>query len=171
MFKKILIANRGEIVLRIIRTCRELGVKTVAIFSEADRDSMHVRFADEAYCVGPPPSTESYLNIPAILDVCRKSGAEAIHPGYGFLSENAHFAKCCEEANLVFIGPSIDAIEKMGNKSVSRSTVIKNDVPVIPGTETTHLCRRGYLSHLPGNWLPRHAEGGCGRGRQGDADR
>jgi acetyl/propionyl-CoA carboxylase alpha subunit len=144
VFKKILIANRGEIVIRIIRTCRELGVKTVAIYSEADRDSMHVRFADEAYCVGPPPSTESYLNIPAILDVCRKSGAEAVHPGYGFLSENAHFAKCCEEAKLVFIGPGIDAIEKMGNKSVSRATVIKITFRSSPGLKNPYLPMRIY---------------------------
>lgn len=135
MFNKILIANRGEIAIRIIRTCRELGIKTVAVYSEADRDSLHVRFADEAYCVGPAPSTESYLVIPAILEVCRKSGAEAVHPGYGFLSENAKFAKSCMDAGLVFIGPGINAIEKMGNKAVSRSTVIKNNVPVIPGTE------------------------------------
>lgn len=135
MFKKILIANRGEIAIRIIRTCRELGVKTVAVYSEADRESLHVRFADEAYCVGPPPSTESYLVIPALLEVCRKSGAEAVHPGYGFLSENAHFAQCCIDAGITFIGPGIEAIEKMGNKSVSRTTMIENNVPVIPGTE------------------------------------
>jgi acetyl-CoA carboxylase biotin carboxylase subunit len=135
VFKKILIANRGEIAIRIIRTCRELGVKTVAVYSEADRDSLHVRFADEAYCVGPPPSTESYLVIPAILEVCRKSGAEAVHPGYGFLSENAHFAQCCIDAGITFIGPGIEAIEKMGNKSLSRSTMIEKNVPVIPGTE------------------------------------
>jgi len=167
VFKKILIANRGEIVLRIIRTCRELDVKTVAIYSEADRDSMHVRFADEAYCVGPPPSTESYLNIPAILDVCRQSGAEAIHPGYGFLSENAHFAKCCEEANLVFIGPGIDAIEKMGNKSVSRSTVIKNDVPVVPGTEQPISADADILAICRGIGFPvmlKAAAGGGGKG-------
>ncbi|MEN8264904.1 MAG: acetyl-CoA carboxylase biotin carboxylase subunit [Nitrospirota bacterium] len=135
MFKKILIANRGEIAIRIIRTCRELGVKTVAVYSEADRESLHVRFADEAYCVGPPPSTESYLVIPAILEVCRKSGAEAVHPGYGFLSENANFAQCCIDAGLTFIGPGIEAINKMGNKSISRSTMIEKNVPVIPGTE------------------------------------
>ncbi len=135
MFKKILIANRGEIAIRIIRTCRELGVKTVAVYSEADRESLHVRFADEAYCVGPAPSTESYLVIPAILEVCRKSGAEAVHPGYGFLSENANFAQCCIDAGLTFIGPSIEAINKMGNKSISRSTMIEKNVPVIPGTE------------------------------------
>jgi len=135
VFSKILIANRGEIAIRIIRTCRELGIKTVAVYSEADRDSLHVRFADEAYCVGPPPSTESYLVIPAILEVCRKSGAEAVHPGYGFLSENAHFAQCCIDEGITFIGPSIEAINKMGNKALSRTTMIENNVPVIPGTE------------------------------------
>lgn len=167
MFKKILIANRGEIVIRIIRTCRELGVKTVAVYSEADRDSMHVRFADEAYCVGPPASTESYLNIPAILDVCRKSGAEAVHPGYGFLSENAHFAKCCEEAKLVFIGPGINAIEKMGNKSVSRATVIENNVPVIPGTEKPISADTDILSICQDIGFPvmlKAAAGGGGKG-------
>jgi acetyl-CoA carboxylase biotin carboxylase subunit len=167
VFKKILIANRGEIVIRIIRTCRELGVKTVAIYSEADRDSMHVRFADEAYCVGPPPSTESYLNIPAILDVCSKSGAEAVHPGYGFLSENAHFAKCCEDAKLVFIGPGINAIEKMGNKSVSRATVIENNVPVIPGTEKPIAADADILSLCQDIGFPvmlKAAAGGGGKG-------
>lgn len=135
MFKKILIANRGEIAIRIIRTCRDVGVKTVAIYSEADRDALHVRFADEAYCVGPPPSTESYLNVEALLEVARKSGAEAIHPGYGFLSENAHFARSCKEAGIVFIGPSVEAIEKMGNKTVARLTMMGHDVPLIPGTK------------------------------------
>jgi len=167
VFKKILIANRGEIVIRIIRTCRELGVKTVAVYSEADRDSMHVRFADEAYCVGPPPSTESYLNIPAILDVCRKSGAEAVHPGYGFLSENAYFAKCCEGEKLVFIGPPINAIEKMGDKSVSRATVIGNNVPVVPGTEKPISADADILSLCQGIGFPvmlKAAAGGGGKG-------
>lgn len=135
MFKKILIANRGEIAIRIIRTCREMGVKTVAVYSEADRDSLHVHFADEAYCVGPAASTESYLVIDKLLEVCRKSGAEAVHPGYGFLSENAGFAQRCTDEGLTFIGPGIEAIEKMGNKSLSRTTMIANNVPVIPGTE------------------------------------
>jgi acetyl-CoA carboxylase biotin carboxylase subunit len=112
-----------------------MGIKTVAIYSEADRDALHVRFADEAYCVGPAPSSESYLNIDRLLEVARKSGAEAIHPGYGFLSENAHFAQTCIEAGLVFIGPSIDAIERMGDKALARLTMMDHDVPLIPGTK------------------------------------
>jgi len=106
MFKKILIANRGEIALRIIRTCKEMGIKTVAVYSTADHDSLHVRFADEAVCIGPPPGAESYLNIPAILSVAEITNADAIHPGYGFLAENSKFAKICQENNIKFIGPS-----------------------------------------------------------------
>lgn len=135
MFKKILIANRGEIAIRIIRTCHDMGIRTVAIYSEADRKALHVRFADEAYCVGPAPSSESYLNVERLLEVARKSGAEAVHPGYGFLSENAHFARSCIEAGLVFIGPSIDAIKKMGDKAIARLTMMDREVPLIPGTK------------------------------------
>ena len=133
MFTKILIANRGEIAIRVIRACRELGIANVAIFSEADRSSLHVRYADEAYCVGPPPSTQSYLNMDAILDVTRRAGAEAIHPGYGFLAENAEFAGRCEAAGIVFIGPPSSAIRAMGSKTSARRLATGAGVPVVPG--------------------------------------
>lgn len=134
MFKKVLIANRGEIAVRIIRACEERGIPTVAIFSEADRTALHVRYADEAYCVGPPPSRDSYLQIDRIIDVARKAGVEAVHPGYGFLSENAEFAAACGDAGITFIGPSPEAIEKMGDKSTARATVGKRNVPLVPGS-------------------------------------
>ncbi len=134
MFNKILIANRGEIALRIMRTCREMGIKTVAVFSQADRKSRHVRFADEAYCIGPAPALESYLDGDAILKVCGKSGAQAIHPGYGFLSENRQFADKCRRAGFIFIGPEAVVIEKMGNKGMAREIMRANGIPIIPGT-------------------------------------
>ncbi len=135
MFKKILIANRGEIALRIIRTCKELGIKTVAVYSEADRYSLHVRFADEAVCIGPGPSKESYLNIPRIIAAAEITNAEAIHPGYGFLAENAMFAEICESSGIKFIGPTPDAIEAMGDKALAKETMRKAGVPVIPGSD------------------------------------
>lgn len=134
MFKKVLVANRGEIAVRIIRACEERGIPTVAIFSEADRTALHVRYADEAYCVGPAPSRESYLQIAKIIDVARNAGVDAIHPGYGFLSENAEFAAACQDAGITFIGPSADAIAKMGDKSTARATVAQRDVPLVPGS-------------------------------------
>ncbi len=135
MFKKILIANRGEIALRIIRTCREMGIKTVAVYSEADKDSLHVRFADEAVCIGPPPSKESYLNIPRIMAVAEITGADAIHPGYGFLAENAEFSAICEDSKIKFIGPSPDMINAMGDKAFAKATMRKSQVPVVPGSD------------------------------------
>ncbi|MFI5237146.1 MAG: acetyl-CoA carboxylase biotin carboxylase subunit [Ignavibacteriales bacterium] len=135
MFKKILIANRGEIALRIIRTCKELGINTVAVYSEADKDSLHVTFADEAVCIGPPLSKESYLKIPAIISAAQVTGADAIHPGYGFLAENANFSEICAESNLKFIGPSPEMIRAMGDKSFAKDTMKKNGVPVIPGSD------------------------------------
>lgn len=134
MFKKILIANRGEIALRVIRTCKEMGIKTVAVYSTADRDSLHVRFADEAVCIGPPPSNESYLKIPNIIAAAEITNADAIHPGYGFLAENAKFSKICEEHNIKFIGASADMINKMGDKASARATMIEAGVPTIPGS-------------------------------------
>lgn len=135
MFKKILIANRGEIALRVIRTCKEMGIKTVAIYSTADRDSLHVRFADEAVCVGPASSTESYLNVPRIMAAVEITNADAIHPGYGFLSENAAFAEVCREYGIKFIGPTPEQIRAMGDKITAKETMIKAGVPCIPGTE------------------------------------
>jgi acetyl-CoA carboxylase biotin carboxylase subunit len=135
MFKKILIANRGEIALRVIRTCREIGIKTVAVYSTADSESLHVRFADEAVCIGPPPSNESYLKMSAILAAAEITNADAIHPGYGFLSENAKFSKLCEESGIKFIGATSDMISKMGDKASARATMKEAGVPTIPGSE------------------------------------
>ena len=135
MIKKILIANRGEIAVRVIRSCREMGIQTVAVYSDADRTSMHVRYADEAYLIGPPPSNESYLSIDKILNIARVSGADAIHPGYGFLSENASFANKVKEAGLIFIGPSSESIQSMGNKITARKRMTAAGVPVVPGTK------------------------------------
>ncbi len=134
MFRKVLIANRGEIAVRIIRACRELGIPTVAIYSEADAKSLHVRLATEAYCIGPAKSSDSYLKIPAIISAAMVSGADAIHPGYGFMSERADFAEICEQHGIKFIGPSSEAMRKMGDKATARRTMIENDVPVTPGT-------------------------------------
>ncbi len=134
MFKKILIANRGEIALRVISACRELGIRTVAIYSEADRDALHVRYADEDVCVGPYPSAASYLNISAIVSAAEITEADAIHPGYGFLSENAYFAEILQDCHIAFIGPSPDAIRKMGDKSLARRTVAAAGVPTVPGS-------------------------------------
>ena len=141
MFRKVLVANRGEIAVRIIRTLREMGITSVAIYSEADRAALHVRVADEAYCVGPPPSTESYLQIETIIDVCRRSGAEAVHPGYGFLSENAQFVEACEAADIAFIGPPSRAIEAMGDKLSARERMIAAGVPVVPGADGGELAQ------------------------------
>jgi len=134
MFKKILIANRGEIALRIIRTCKEMGIKTVAVYSTADKDSLHVRFADEAVCIGPASSTESYLSVPKIMAAVEITNADALHPGYGFLSENADFAEICNEYGVKFIGPSAKMIRMMGDKVTAKETMIKANVPCVPGS-------------------------------------
>ncbi len=135
MFQKILIANRGEIALRVIRTCKEMGIKTVAVYSTADKDSLHVRFADEAVCIGPPSSTDSYLNVPHIMAAAEVTNADAIHPGYGFLAENAHFAEICADYNIKFIGPTAEMIRSMGDKITAKQTMIRAGVPVIPGSD------------------------------------
>ncbi len=134
MFNKVLIANRGEIALRIIRACHELGIPTVAVYSEADRESLHVRFADEEVCIGPPPAASSYLDIPRILAAAEITGAEAIHPGYGFLAENAEFAEVCKSSDIVFIGPTPEQIRAMGDKATARKTMMDSGVPTVPGT-------------------------------------
>ena len=135
MLRKVLIANRGEIAVRIIRTCREMGIATVAVYSEIDKDSLHTKRAVEAICKGPAPSSKSYLNMKNILEAAVVTGADSIHPGFGFLAENADFAKMCEESNIKFIGPSYNVIELMGNKSNSKDLMKKNGVPVIPGSD------------------------------------
>ncbi|HVF40685.1 MAG TPA: acetyl-CoA carboxylase biotin carboxylase subunit [Gemmatimonadaceae bacterium] len=134
MFKKVLIANRGEIALRVIRACRELGIQTVAVYSEADRESLHVRFADDDVCIGPAPARDSYLKIPRIIAAAEIAGADAIHPGYGFLAENAEFAETCAASNITFIGPTADQIRVMGDKASARNAMTKVGVPIIPGT-------------------------------------
>ncbi len=134
MFRKVLIANRGEIAVRIIRACREIGIPTVAIYSQADANSLHVRLATEAYCIGPAQSAKSYLSIPAIISAAIVSGADAIHPGYGFMSERADFAEICAKHGIKFIGPTAEAMRKMGDKATARKTMIENNVPVTPGT-------------------------------------
>lgn len=141
MFSKILIANRGEIALRVIRTCREMGIKTVAVYSTADRDSLHVKFADEAVCIGKPQSSESYLNIPHLMAAAEITNADAIHPGYGFLAENSKFAQICTEHGIKFIGPTPEMINSMGDKITAKETMIRAGVPVVPGGE-------GLLQHL-----------------------
>ncbi|HAF47165.1 MAG: acetyl-CoA carboxylase biotin carboxylase subunit [Flavobacteriales bacterium] len=135
MFKKVLIANRGEIALRVIRTCKEMGIKTVAVYSKADADSLHVRFADEAVCIGPSPSSESYLSIPNIISAAEITNADAIHPGYGFLSENAKFSRICAEHGIKFIGATAEQIEKMGDKATAKETMKEAGVPCVPGSE------------------------------------
>lgn len=135
MIEKVLIANRGEIALRVIRACRELGVTTVAVYSQADSESLHVKLADEAYCIGPPQSTRSYLHIPAIISTAVVTGADAIHPGYGFLSENANFAEICADHRIKFIGPSVTAISSMGDKASAREAMRAAGVPVVPGSQ------------------------------------
>lgn len=135
MFSKVLIVNRGEIAIRIIRACKEMGIRTVAVYSKADQDSLHVLLADEAVCIGKAQSKESYLNISAIISAAEVTDVEAIHPGYGFLSENAHFAEICEACKITFIGPPPEAISRMGDKSVARETMKQAGVPVVPGSD------------------------------------
>ncbi len=167
MFNKILIANRGEIAVRVIRACREMGIQTVAVYSEADRDCLHTMLADEAICIGPAPSSESYLNIERILAATVAMKADAIHPGFGFLSENARFAKLCAECNIAFIGPSADIINKMGNKSEARKTMMEAGVPVVPGSKEPVYTAEAGLAMAKGIGFPvmiKASSGGGGKG-------
>lgn len=167
MFSKILIANRGEIALRIIRACREMNIRTVAVYSEADRDSLHVRFADESVCIGPASSLDSYLNIPAIISAAEIADVEAIHPGYGFLAENAHFAEICESCNITFIGPSAQTIRLMGDKVVAKDTMRKIGIPLTPGSKGVIKTKEEAIETAKKNKYPviiKAAGGGGGKG-------
>jgi acetyl-CoA carboxylase, biotin carboxylase subunit len=168
MFKKVLIANRGEIAVRIIRACRELGIDTVAVYSEADRHALHVRYADEAYLLGPAPSRESYLRNEKIIEIARRCGADAVHPGYGFLAEREDFAEACMEAGIAFIGPKPSSIAAMGDKAEARATVIKAGVPVVPGTEDVgNMTDEELLAKAPQIGFPlliKATAGGGGKG-------
>ncbi|MBI2123159.1 MAG: ATP-grasp domain-containing protein, partial [Armatimonadetes bacterium] len=167
MFRKLLIANRGEIAVRVIRACRELGIRTVAVYSEADRQSLHVRMADEAFCIGPPPPADSYLNIPNIMSTAELLGVDAIHPGYGFLSENPHFSEICQDVKITFVGPSPQAIAAMGNKSQAREQMREAGVPVIPGSEGPVRGENEALEisrHIGFPLIVKASAGGGGRG-------
>lgn len=167
MFSKILIANRGEIALRIIRACRELGIRTVAVYSQADKDSLHVRFADEAICIGQPQSSSSYLNIPAIISAAEITDVEAIHPGYGFLAENAHFAEICESCQIAFIGPTPENIRLMGDKMAARMSMQKASLPIVPGSASAVKNKEEALKTAKKIGYPviiKAAAGGGGKG-------
>ena len=174
MFDKILIANRGEIALRILRACKELGISTVAVHSTADADAMHVRLADESVCIGPPPSKDSYLNVPALLAACEITGADAVHPGYGFLSENARFAEILAEHNLQFIGPKAEHIRLMGDKIEAKKTAKKLGIPVVPGSDGAVGADDDAMAIAQADRLSRAGQGGGRRRRprhEGRADR
>jgi acetyl-CoA carboxylase biotin carboxylase subunit len=171
VFNKILIANRGEIALRIICACRELGIKTVAVYSEADEHSLHVRFADEDVCIGPPRSLDSYLNVPAIISAAEITGADAIHPGYGFLSESAYLAEVCEACHIKFIGPYPNVIRLMGDKARARRAMKKAGVPVLPGSDGPVQERRAGGQDCQGTRLSGDHQGGRGRRRTRHARR
>ncbi|MBK8004865.1 MAG: acetyl-CoA carboxylase biotin carboxylase subunit [Gemmatimonadetes bacterium] len=167
MFKKVLIANRGEIALRVIRACRELGIETVAVYSEADRESLHVRFADDDVCIGPPPGRQSYLKIPNLIAAAEITGADAIHPGYGFLAENAEFADTCKASNIAFIGPSGDQIRQMGDKATAKRLAQEAGVPTVPGTPGTIQDIEEALGHVERIGFPviiKATAGGGGKG-------
>ena len=174
MFSKILIANRGEIALRIIRACRELGIRTVAVYSQADKNSLHVRFADEAVCIGTAASSGSYLNIPAIISAAEITDVEAIHPGYGFLAENPHFAEICESCKITFIGPTPENIRLMGDKMAARSTMQKAGLPIVPGSAAAVKNKEEALKTAKSIGYPviiKAAAGGGGKGMRICQDR
>ena len=171
MFKKILIANRGEIALRVIVACRELGIRTVAVYSEADEHSLHRRFADEDVCIGPARSADSYLNVPAIISAAEITGADAIHPGYGFLSESAYLAEVCEACHIRFIGPDPNVIKLMGDKARARRAMKKAGVPMLPGSDGPLENEERSLKIGEGHWLSRDHQGGRRRRRTWDARR
>ncbi|MDD4518434.1 MAG: acetyl-CoA carboxylase biotin carboxylase subunit [Limnochordia bacterium] len=167
MFERILVANRGEIALRVIRACREMGISTVAVYSEADQNSLHVHYADEAYCIGPPPSAKSYLSIPNIISAAMISGCDAIHPGYGALSENPQFAEICQNHGLTFIGPSVKCMESMGDKAVAKQLMQKAGVPVVPGSEGPVVDEKEAIEVAENIGYPviiKAASGGGGKG-------
>ncbi|MFA6431399.1 MAG: biotin carboxylase N-terminal domain-containing protein, partial [Candidatus Margulisiibacteriota bacterium] len=167
MFKKILVANRGEIAVRVIRAAKEMGIATVAVFSEADKDALHVKIADEAYCIGPASPSKSYLNIPSIISVAEIAGVDAIHPGYGFLSENSKFVEICTAHKIVFIGPSTDAMNRMGDKATAIKTMQKAGVPTVPGSDGTISDEKEALAIAEKIGFPaaiKATAGGGGRG-------
>jgi acetyl-CoA carboxylase, biotin carboxylase subunit len=172
VFRKVLIANRGEIALRVIRACKELGIRTVAVYSEADRESLHVRFADEDVCIGPPPARESYLNIPRIIAAAEITGADAIHPGYGFLAENAEFSEICERSEITFIGPTPQQIRLMGDKAAARRTMREVGVPIVPGTDAVADPDEAMAAAVEIGFpvLIKAAAGGGGKGMRVAAD-
>ncbi|NCO35246.1 MAG: acetyl-CoA carboxylase biotin carboxylase subunit [Armatimonadetes bacterium CG2_30_59_28] len=167
MFKRVLIANRGEVAVRVIRACQELDIETVAVFSEGDRDALHSRLADQAVCIGPAPARDSYLNVANIISAAFITGAQAIHPGYGFLAENPNFAEICERVNIKFIGPTSQVIEKMGNKAEARKLMLESEVPVVPGTEGIISTEKDAINFAHNIGYPviiKAAAGGGGRG-------
>ncbi|MGD9379932.1 MAG: biotin carboxylase N-terminal domain-containing protein, partial [candidate division WOR-3 bacterium] len=173
MFKKILVANRGEIAVRVLRACREMNIASVTVYSDADRNSLHTRYADEVYYLGAAPATQSYLKIDSIIDVAKRSGAEAVHPGYGFLAENTEFARACEESGIVFIGPTAKAIELLGDKIASKKTMTKAGIPVIPGSDGAVDKEAVAAKIIEGIGFPvliKAAGGGGGKGMRVVAD-
>ena len=171
MFSKVLVANRGEIALRVLNACRELGIRTVAVYSEADRNSLHVRFADEAICIGPPRAADSYLNVPAVISAAEIADVEAIHPGYGLLSENANFAEVCRASNIKFIGPPPEVTRLMGEKEKARQAMKKAKVPILPGSDGILSTAEEAREWAEKVGYPGHPESQGGRRRARDEDR
>ena len=171
MFRKVLVANRGEIALRVLNACRELGIRTVAVYSEADRNSLHVRFADEAICIGPPRAADSYLNVPAVISAAEIADVEAIHPGYGLLSENANFAEVCRASNIKFIGPPPEVTRLMGEKEKARQAMKKAKVPILPGSDGILSTAEEAREWAEKGGLSGHSESQGRRRRARDADR